>query len=155
MPDKPLPALPDRNTAAALHHAYLHLAAGINAATRACDPRTRAARATVFIHLEPGGIRLTRLAEKALMTSQAMGELVDDLERLGYLRREPDPADRRAKLIRFTNRGSEALGGRLRRDPRRRTAARAAARGGDGGRAQPDPGPDRGDGVSPGQYSAR
>lgn len=28
-----------------------------------------------------------------------IGTLVDDLERLGYLRREPDPADRRAKRI--------------------------------------------------------
>ncbi|MFI5612945.1 MarR family winged helix-turn-helix transcriptional regulator [Amycolatopsis sp. NPDC051903] len=109
MSDKPLPPLPERNTAAALHHAYLRLAAGINAATRAHDPRTRAAHATVFIHLEPAGIRLTRLAEKAAMTPQAMGELVDDLERLGYLRREPDPADRRAKLILFTDRGVEAL----------------------------------------------
>ncbi|MEU4672668.1 MarR family winged helix-turn-helix transcriptional regulator [Amycolatopsis sp. NPDC023774] len=109
MPAKPLPPLPERNTAAALYQAYLRLAAGINAATRAYDPRTRAAHATVFIHLEPGGIRLTRLAEKAVMTPQAMGELVDDLERLGYLRRVPDPVDRRAKLILFTDQGLEAL----------------------------------------------
>ncbi|WP_326837129.1 MarR family transcriptional regulator [Amycolatopsis rhabdoformis] len=109
MAHKPLPPLPARNTAAALHQAYLRLAAAINAATHAHDPRTRAAHATVFIQMEPDGIRLTRLAEKAVMTPQAMGELVDDLERLGYLRRVPDPADRRAKLILFTDQGVEAL----------------------------------------------
>jgi DNA-binding MarR family transcriptional regulator len=34
-----------------------------------------------------------------------MGELVDDLERRGYVRRRPDPEDRRAKLIVLTPRG--------------------------------------------------
>jgi DNA-binding MarR family transcriptional regulator len=33
------------------------------------------------------------------MTRGAMGELIDELERLDYVRRTPDPADRRAKLI--------------------------------------------------------
>ncbi len=34
-----------------------------------------------------------------------MAWLVDDLERLGYLQRAPDPRDRRAALIRPTDRG--------------------------------------------------
>ena len=34
-----------------------------------------------------------------------MGALVDDLERLGYVERVPDPHDRRAVLIRPTERG--------------------------------------------------
>jgi DNA-binding MarR family transcriptional regulator len=98
-----------RNTAALLFQAYLRLAEEINAATIARNPQARPAHATVFIHMEHEGIRLTRLAEKAMMTPQAMGELVDDLERLGYLRRIPDPSDRRAKLIMFTERGLSAL----------------------------------------------
>lgn len=53
----------------------------------------------------PGGTRLTALAERAQITPQAMGELVDALERHGYVRRVPDPADRRAKLICLTERG--------------------------------------------------
>jgi DNA-binding MarR family transcriptional regulator len=28
-----------------------------------------------------------------------MGELIDELERLGYVERRPDPGDRRAKLV--------------------------------------------------------
>ncbi|MCG5446503.1 winged helix DNA-binding protein [Micromonospora sp. NIE79] len=34
-----------------------------------------------------------------------MGAILDELERLGYVRRTPDPADRRAKLIVPTDRG--------------------------------------------------
>ncbi|HVW42557.1 MAG TPA: MarR family transcriptional regulator [Amycolatopsis sp.] len=98
-----------RNTAALLYQAYLRLAEQINTATIARNPGSRPAHATVFIHMENEGIRLTRLAEKAMMTPQAMGELVDDLERLGYLRRVPDPTDRRAKLIVFTDQGRAAL----------------------------------------------
>lgn len=42
------------------------------------------------------------------MTPQAMGELVDELEELGYLERRPDPTDRRAKLIVLTDRATPA-----------------------------------------------
>jgi DNA-binding MarR family transcriptional regulator len=38
-----------------------------------------------------------------------MGEVIDDLERRGYLERTPDPTDRRARLIGFTPRGLQAL----------------------------------------------
>jgi DNA-binding MarR family transcriptional regulator len=69
----------------------------------------RLAHNTVFAHIPPEGIRLTALAERAAMTKQAMGELVADLERLGYVRRRADPADRRAKIIELTDRGWEAV----------------------------------------------
>jgi DNA-binding MarR family transcriptional regulator len=65
----------------------------------------RPAHFTVFQHMPPEGVRLTELADAALMTKQSMGYLVDDLEALGYVERVPDPADRRAKLIRLTPRG--------------------------------------------------
>ena len=51
------------------------------------------------------GLRLTDLAKRAGMTAQSMGELVDDLERKGYLERREDPADRRAKRIYLTPKG--------------------------------------------------
>lgn len=67
----------------------------------------RPAHFTVFQHMPPEGIRLTELAEAALLTKQSMGYLVDDLEALGYVERVPDAADRRAKLVRLTPRGRE------------------------------------------------
>ena len=69
----------------------------------------RLAHNNVFPHIPRDGIRLTDLAERGSMTKQAMSELVLDLERLGYLQREADPADRRARLITFTDRGWTAI----------------------------------------------
>jgi DNA-binding MarR family transcriptional regulator len=67
----------------------------------------RPAHFTVFQHLPLDGMRLTALADAALLTKQTMGYLVDDLEALGYVERVPDPTDRRAKLVRLTARGWE------------------------------------------------
>lgn len=68
----------------------------------------RGAHGCVFGNLGPEGMRLTELAELARMTKQAVGESVSDLERLGYAERIPDPSDRRAKIIRLTERGLAA-----------------------------------------------
>ena len=38
-----------------------------------------------------------------------MGELVDELEELGYVVRRPDPTDRRAKLIILTTKGQACI----------------------------------------------
>jgi DNA-binding MarR family transcriptional regulator len=52
--------------------------------------------------------RLTDLATRLTTSKQALTFVVDRLERDGYLTREPDPADRRAKLIALTSRGRHA-----------------------------------------------
>jgi DNA-binding MarR family transcriptional regulator len=62
----------------------------------------------VFRFVREDGMRLTELAAMAGMTKQSIGEIVDDLARLGYVERIPDPADRRAKLICLTEKGEEA-----------------------------------------------
>jgi DNA-binding MarR family transcriptional regulator len=94
---------------ALLYEAYLRVSDVVFEGARAMDARIRPSHSTVFFHMEHEGIRLSRLAEKGQMTPQAMGELVDDLEEFGYLRRVPDPTDRRAKLIVFTEQGNAAL----------------------------------------------
>jgi DNA-binding MarR family transcriptional regulator len=43
------------------------------------------------------------------ISSPTLNVISDDLERLGYAERVPDPADRRAKLVRLTTRGREAV----------------------------------------------
>jgi len=68
----------------------------------------RAAHNSVLASLPSEGMRLTDLARTAGISKQAMGELVDDLEAKGYVRREQDPIDGRAKLIVWADRGSEA-----------------------------------------------
>jgi DNA-binding MarR family transcriptional regulator len=62
----------------------------------------------VFRFVKGDGMRLTRLAELASLTKQSAGEIVDDLVARGYVKRIPDPEDRRAKLICLTGRGEEA-----------------------------------------------
>jgi DNA-binding MarR family transcriptional regulator len=68
----------------------------------------RGSHGCVFGNIEPDGSRLTELAERAGITKQAVGEVVADLERLGYVHRVPDPADGRAKIIRLTDAGQQA-----------------------------------------------
>ncbi len=67
----------------------------------------RPAHFAVFQHMLPRGRRLTELAELAQMTKQSMGFLVDYLEERGYVKREPDPLDRRAKIVCYTDKGRD------------------------------------------------
>lgn len=57
----------------------------------------------------PDGVRPTELAERLDLSKQALHPLLNDLERWGYLRREPDPEDRRGRVLRLTPRGQQLL----------------------------------------------
>ena len=76
------------------------------------------AQGRIAARIGPGGTRLTHLAEQALVTKQTAGHLVDQLERAGYVRRVPDPTDKRARLVRMADRGLElvALARRVERE---------------------------------------
>lgn len=63
----------------------------------------------LFRNLDLDGTRLTEIAARASMTKQAMLQLVDKAEGLGFVERRPDPDDRRAKIIAFTPAGLEML----------------------------------------------
>ena len=112
MPESPGPSQAadaaglEENTTALLGLAYSALGHKIVAGVVAAGFPMRPAHSGVFAHIDvEGGTRLTELARRANMTPQAMGELVDDLEQLGYVTRRPDPADRRAKRIVLTPTG--------------------------------------------------
>lgn len=68
----------------------------------------RPALLAVAQHVEAGGTRITDLAARTALTKATVVHAVDELARLGYVTREPDPADRRAKLVRTTARGRAA-----------------------------------------------
>jgi DNA-binding MarR family transcriptional regulator len=63
------------------------------------------AQVRVFLRIAAAGSRLTDLADQAQVSKQSAGVLVDQLERLGYVRRVPDPTDGRARLIVIEERG--------------------------------------------------
>ncbi len=67
------------------------------------------AQCRVFQRIAQGGSRLTNLADQAQVSKQSAGVLVDQLERLGYVRRVPDPTDGRARLIVIEQRGRRAF----------------------------------------------
>jgi DNA-binding MarR family transcriptional regulator len=54
----------------------------------------------------PEGARNTQLAAWTHLKKQSIGELVDYLEAHGYVRRLPEPHDRRAHRIQLTERGT-------------------------------------------------
>jgi DNA-binding MarR family transcriptional regulator len=71
--------------------------------------RVALAHIALLPHLDESGTRATILAARAGMTKQGMGQLVRELEGLGYLERASDPTDGRASLIRFTASGLRLL----------------------------------------------
>ena len=51
------------------------------------------------------GLRPSQLAERAGITKQSVNDLLGHLEQYGYLKRAPDSADGRARVIRLTAKG--------------------------------------------------
>jgi DNA-binding MarR family transcriptional regulator len=68
----------------------------------------RPALLAVGQHVGANGTRITELAARALLTKATVVHAVDELERLGYVTRRPDPTDGRAKLVMPTARALEA-----------------------------------------------
>jgi DNA-binding MarR family transcriptional regulator len=64
----------------------------------------------VFRYPGPHGARPTDVAAQVGISKQALNYLLRELERLGYLEREPHPDDLRSKRIVLTQRGLAAVG---------------------------------------------
>jgi DNA-binding MarR family transcriptional regulator len=86
---------------------YQHYAQDIDAALREAGfDDIRPAHANVFPFVPPDGITVSELAELARVRKQTMAQAVDQLERLGYVERRPNPRDRRSRLVFLTKRGA-------------------------------------------------
>jgi len=57
----------------------------------------------------PDGLRPSELATRMRVTKQALNYLLRDLERMGYVELIPDARDRRARLIKLTERGQSVV----------------------------------------------
>ncbi len=82
------------------------------ASTQMCTlgyPGLQMGHAALLANLDLEGTRVGVLAERAGMTKQAMGQLVKELEDNGYLKRRPDPTDRRATIATPTKAGLQLL----------------------------------------------
>jgi DNA-binding MarR family transcriptional regulator len=72
-------------------------------------PDVRPRHGTVLAFLDAGGLRATEISARSGQHKQIVGTIVDELVGLGYVRREPDPADRRAKLVVPTEHGLDEI----------------------------------------------
>ena len=107
---QPVMAAPQRaNTGTLMLYAYKNFEEDLFARMHAgghADLRPK--HGAVIANIEREGTRLTTLARRAGMGAPAMLQLVDEMEGTGYVRRRPDPSDRRAKLVVPTAKGIEA-----------------------------------------------
>ncbi|MGG5258537.1 MarR family winged helix-turn-helix transcriptional regulator [Phycicoccus avicenniae] len=62
------------------------------------------AQARLLMGIDPGGTRVSVLADRAQVAKQTATALVDKLEHAGYVERVRDPEDGRARLVRLTGR---------------------------------------------------
>lgn len=72
-------------------------------------PDLRPMHGFVFQAIGVEGTTAVELGRRLGISKQAAGKTIDALERLGYVQRGADPADRRSKVVRLTARGIDAL----------------------------------------------
>jgi DNA-binding MarR family transcriptional regulator len=63
----------------------------------------------VFSYPSPDGRRPSEVADKLQITKQSVNDLLGHLEQLGYLTRELDPSDGRARIVRLTASGRQVM----------------------------------------------
>ncbi|MEV6110823.1 MarR family transcriptional regulator [Streptomyces sp. NPDC051940] len=63
----------------------------------------------VFQTLRDSGATSSELAERLGVTKQAAGQIIDDLEKRGYVERRPHPAGGRRKLVVLTEKARDHL----------------------------------------------
>lgn len=85
----------------------------------------------VFQTLKNSGATSSELAEGLGVTKQAAGQIIDDLEKRGYVERRPHPAGGRRKLVVLTDKATEhlAVAGRILHELEDQLAERLRAAG--------------------------
>jgi DNA-binding MarR family transcriptional regulator len=105
------PTVEHRTLGALLQAPYQVLLKEVYGALAAAGyPDIRQAHSSVFRNILPSGSGVSYMAEKAGMTKQSMAYLVESLRDGGYVEVVPDPDDRRAKIVRVTERGRTVQG---------------------------------------------
>lgn len=94
---------------AALDNASASLQGAVDRAVAIVGAPPLGAAAALLALLGPAGDAQGTLAERAGLSKQAVQQFLDQLEKAGLIRREPDPADKRAKRVFLTPAGAEAL----------------------------------------------
>lgn len=73
-------------------------------------PSITRAQSLVFVNIGEGVTRPSEIASRVGVTRQAIHQTINEMVELGYLTLEPDPTDRRAKVVVYTEKGKEVGG---------------------------------------------
>ena len=91
-----------------LEHVMHRLRAELYTLSDQAFPGLRMRHYRTLSFLPADGARLTQLTAVSGLTKQAMAQALRPLEEGGYVEVLPDPGDRRARVVRLTDRGREA-----------------------------------------------
>lgn len=104
---KPLFDNADTNLAQLFMRAFYWADEGLqNALKRKGWPSITRAQSMVFVNIGEGVTRPSEIATRVGVTRQAIHQTINELVALGFLTLEPDPRDRRAKVVRYTETGA-------------------------------------------------
>lgn len=73
-------------------------------------PGITRAQSLVFVNISEGVTRPSEIASRVGVTRQAIHQTINEMVELGFLTLQPDPTDRRAKVVVYTEKG-EKVGG--------------------------------------------
>ncbi len=73
-------------------------------------PGITRAQSLVFVNISEGVTRPSEIASRVGVTRQAIHQTINEMVDLGYLTLEPDPSDRRAKVVVYTEKGQQVGG---------------------------------------------
>lgn len=68
-------------------------------------PAITRAQSLVFVNIGEGVTRPSEIASRVGVTRQAIHQTINEMVELGYLTLQPDPTDRRAKVVVYTEQG--------------------------------------------------
>jgi DNA-binding MarR family transcriptional regulator len=77
--------------------------------SRQGHPDLRPMHGFVFQAIGGAGTTAVELGRRLGISKQAAGKTIENLERMGYVERRPDPGDARSKIVHLTDRGIDAL----------------------------------------------
>jgi DNA-binding MarR family transcriptional regulator len=92
-----------------LRDVWAHFVDELLTGIAARHPDVTATMNDVMLLIDPAGTRVADLARRAGVAKQSMAQAVAGLETRGFVRRQADPDDGRAKLVVLTDAGWEAL----------------------------------------------
>jgi DNA-binding MarR family transcriptional regulator len=105
---KPLFETADTNLAQLFMRAFYWADEGLqNALKRKGWPTITRAQSLVFVNIGEGVTRPSEIASRVGVTRQAIHQTINELVEMGFLMLEPDPRDRRAKVVVYTDTGAK------------------------------------------------